>query len=263
MHKKEIIRMACAALVSTAICAPQTPEVPLKFEVASVKPSDPSVGGTNVRYPGDTFTGTGITARNCIALAYNLQPYLLEGGPRWIADQRYDVTARLPAGTVKGPQDPERVPRIRAALQALLADRFQLAVHRETKVVPGYALMVAKGGFRLKEAADDGKGVDISSNRGKLVAERISMGTLARNLSGNLGSPVVDKTDIPGIYNLTLTWTPDEIQSPRKPGAETAEPGAGPSIFSALQEQLGLRLERQKAAVEMLVIDRIEKPAAN
>ena len=260
---KEFTRIASAVLVYTAICIAQTPVTPRKFEVASVKPSDPDVRGTNVRYPSGTFTATGITAKNCIALAYNLQPFQLEGGPRWIADQRYDVIAKLPAGTVKGPQDPERVPRMRAALQALLADRFRLAIHRETKVVPGYALMVAKGGFKLKEAEDDGRGVDISSNRGKLVAERISMGTLARNLSGNLGSPVVDKTDIKGIFNLTLAWAPDEMQSPGKPGTEAAEPSTGPSIFSALQEQLGLKLETQKATVEMVVIDRIEKPTAN
>jgi uncharacterized protein (TIGR03435 family) len=164
---------------------------------------------------------------------------------------------------VTGQQDPERVPRIRAALQALLADRFQLAIHREAKLVSGYALVVGRGGFKLKEAADDGSGVDISSNRGKLIAERISMGTLARNLSGNLGSPVVDKTDIQGLYNLTLAWTPDEMQSPIKPRTEAAEPSTGPSIFAALQEQLGLKLETQKANVEMLVIDRIEKPTAN
>jgi uncharacterized protein (TIGR03435 family) len=141
---KEITRIASAVLVYTAICIAQTSVTPLKFEVASVKPSDPDVRGTNVRYPSGTFTATGITAKNCIALAYNLLPFQLEGGPRWIADQRYDVIAKLPAGTVKGPQDPERVPRMRAALQALLADRFRLAIHRETKVVPGYALMVAK-----------------------------------------------------------------------------------------------------------------------
>jgi uncharacterized protein (TIGR03435 family) len=89
------------------------------------------------------------------------------------------------------------------------------------------------------------------------------MGTLARNLSGNLGSPVVDKTDIKGIFNLTLAWAPDEMQYPGKPDTGAAEPSTGPSIFSALQEQLGLKLETQKTTVEMVVIDRIEKPTAN
>jgi uncharacterized protein (TIGR03435 family) len=233
------------------------------FEVASVKPSAPDVRGTNVHMPNGTFNATGMTAKNCIGLAYDVQPFQLEGGPSWIGDQRYDVVAKLPAGTVNGPQDPERMNRMRAALQALLADRFQLAIHRETKLVPAYALVLAKSGFKLKETADDGRGVDISSNRGKLVAQRISMATLARNLSGNMGSPVMDMTGINGIFDLTLEWTPDEVRSPAKPGTEAAEPSLGPSIFDALQEQLGLKLEKQKAPVEMIVIDRIEKPGGN
>jgi uncharacterized protein (TIGR03435 family) len=228
-----------------------------------VKPSGPDVRGTNVHMPNGTFNATGMTAKNGIMLAYNVQPFQIEGGPSWIADQRYDVIAKLPAGAVKGSQDPERMPQMRMALQALMADRFQLAVHRETKVVPAYVLVAAKSGFKLKETADDGRGVDISSNRGKLTAQRISMGTLARNLSGNIGSPVVDMTGIKGVFDLTLEWTPDAVQSAAKPEGEAAEPALGPSIFNALQEQLGLKLEKQKAPVEMIVIDRIERPAGN
>jgi uncharacterized protein (TIGR03435 family) len=172
----------CAALLGQTAQA-QT------FDVVSVKPSDPNVRGTNMEFPNGTFNATGMTAKNCIMWAYNVQPFQIEGGPNWIADQRYDMVAKLPAGAVKGPQDPDRMLRMRMALQALPAERFQLAIHRETKVVPAYVLVVAKSGFKLKETADDGRGVDISSNRGKLTAQRISMETLARNLSGNIGSP--------------------------------------------------------------------------
>jgi bla regulator protein blaR1 len=233
------------------------------FEVVSVKPTGPEARGGRISFLNGTFTATGITARNCILLAHDIPSFQLAGGPSWIGDQRYDILAKTPAGTLKA-AGPERWAQMRAAVQALLADRFQLIIHRETKLIPGYALVVAKSGFKLKKTADDGH-ADFSSNRGKLTAHQISMELLARNLSGNLSSPVVDMTGIKGGFDLTLEWTPDEVQSPAKPGGEAAEPepSAGPSIFTALQEQLGLRLETQKAPVEMIVIDRIEKPAAN
>jgi uncharacterized protein (TIGR03435 family) len=237
------------------------------FEVVSVKPADPNARGGRISFPNGTFTATGITVKNCIALAYNIPSYQLAGDPSWIGDQRYDIVAKMAAGEVKAPRDPERMPQMRAALQALLADRFQLVIHRETKMMPAYALVVAKSGFKLKETTDDGKG-NFSSNRGKFTAHEISMEILARNLSGILSSPVVDATGIKGVFDLTLEWSPDEVQSPVKAGgevSEAAEPGApaGPSIFTALQEQLGLKLETQKAPVEMIVIDRIEKATAN
>jgi bla regulator protein BlaR1 len=236
------------------------------FEVASVKPSDPNARGGGIGFPNGTFTATGITARNCILLAYDIPTFQLAGGPSWIGDQRYDIVAKMAAGAVKA-AGPERWAQMRVALQALLADRFQLVIHRETRMAPAYALVVAKSGFKLKKTADDGQ-ADFSSNRGKFAAHKISMELLARNLSGILISPVVDTTGIKGVFDLTLEWSPDEVQSPVKAGgevSEAAEPGApaGPSIFTAVQEQLGLKLETQKAPVEMFVIDRIEKPTAN
>jgi uncharacterized protein (TIGR03435 family) len=158
----------------------------------------------------------------------------------------------MPVDAPGAPSGPARTERTRVALQALLAERFQLAVHRETKTMPAYVLVVAKSGFKLKETKDDGRGMDMSANHGKLTFHKVSMESFARNLAGNLNSPVVDMTGIKGVFDLTLEWAQDE-----------AEPGSGPSIFSALQEQLGLKLETQKAPVEMLVIDRIEKPSEN
>jgi uncharacterized protein (TIGR03435 family) len=252
--------LACCAAVLGLSAQGQT------FEVASVKPADPEGRGGRISFPNGTFTATGITARNCILLAYDIPTFQLAGGPSWVGDQRYDIVAKMAAGEVKAPRDPERMPQMRAALQALLADRFQLVIHRENKLIPAYALVVAKSGFKLKKA-DDGQ-ADFSSNRGKFTAHKISMELLARNLSGILSSPVVDMTGIKGVFDLPLEWTPDEVQSPVKAGGEAggaAEPGAptGPSIFTALQEQLGLKLETQKAPVETIVIDRIEKPTAN
>jgi uncharacterized protein (TIGR03435 family) len=227
------------------------------FEVASVKPSDPDSRGTHTDFPNGTFHATGVTAKLCIILAYDIQAFQLEGGPSWIANERYDIEAKVAAGQVKGAHDPERIVQMRTGLQALLADRFQLAIHRETKVMPAYVLVAAKSGFKLKETPDNGRGTNVGTNgSGKLTAQQISMQSLASNLSWLLNSPVVDMTGIKGVFDLKLEWAPDE-------GAAPAEPALGPSIFTALQEQLGLRLEKQKAPVEMIVIDRIEKPSEN
>src|SRR5580658_6440210 len=101
------------------------------FEVASIKPSDPDARGSTIKFPNGTFTATNAPARNLITLAYDVQPFQIEGGPNWIADQRFDVLAKMADGVVKGQHDPDRLPLMRAALQALLADRFQLTIHRE------------------------------------------------------------------------------------------------------------------------------------
>jgi uncharacterized protein (TIGR03435 family) len=223
------------------------------FEVASIKPSNADTQGTSIRFPKGSFEAPGVTAINCITLAYNIPEFQLEGGPGWIGNQRYDIFAKLPSSIADLPPGGRMEP-IRAALKALLAERFQLVVHKETKLVPAYGMTVAKGGFKLKETTNDGKG-NFGFGPGKLQARQISMDQLARNLSGILRSPVVNMTGIQGVFDLTLEWTPDE-------GAATAEPVVGTSIFAAVQE-LGLKLETQKAPVEMIVIDRIERPSQN
>jgi uncharacterized protein (TIGR03435 family) len=228
------------------------------FEVASVKPSDPDSRGTHTDFPNGTFHATGVTAKLCIILAYDIQAFQLEGGPSWIANERYDIVAKVAAGQVKGAHDPERIVQMRTGLQGLLADRFQLRIHRETKLMPAYVLVAAKSGFKLKETPDNGHGTNVGADsaRGKLTAQQISMQSLASNLSWILNSPVADMTGIKGVFDLKLDWAPEE-------GAATAEPATGPSIFTALQEQLGLKLDKQKAPMEMVVIDRIEKPSEN
>jgi uncharacterized protein (TIGR03435 family) len=249
-----MIKIACVLLVSYAALAGQT------FEVASVKPSDPNSQGTHTDFQTGTFHATGVTAKLCIILAYDIQAFQVAGGPGWIANDRYDIVAKAPAGQVKAARDPARIVQMRTGLQALLADRFQLTIHRETKLMPAYVLVAAKNGFKLKEVPDNGRGTNVAANstHSNLKAQQISMESLASNLSWLLNSPVVNMTGIQGVFDLTLQWTPDEGAGPADPAAP-----AGPSIFTALQEQLGLKLETQKAPVEMIVIDRIEKPTEN
>jgi uncharacterized protein (TIGR03435 family) len=169
-------------------------------------------------------------------------------------------------------------------LQALLADRFKLSIHRETKELPVYALVAAKNGPKLQEAKADAtypngiKGPDgvarggmMRIGGGEVTGQGLPIANLTRMLSQQLGRTVIDKTGLTGKYDFTLQWTPDESQGPMFKGADGAPPGgnpappesSGPSLFTAIQEQLGLKLESQKGPVEIIVIDHVEKPSQN
>ncbi len=179
--------------------------------------------------------------------------------------ERYDIVAK-PEG--EGDVTPDQ---LKPMIQALLAERFKLTLHRETKELPVYALVVAKNGPKLQEVEGGPtktKGAQMRMGRGLLNAQAVSMTMLATSLSNQLGRSVIDKTGLTGNYDVKLEWTPDEGQSfgPKEGGPEGAPPppsASGPSIFTAVQEQLGLKLEPQKGPVEILIIDRIEKATEN
>ena len=149
--------------------------------------------------------------------------------------------------------------------QALLADRFKLSFHRETKEMPVYELVVAKNGPKL-QTSTAGQ-AQIRMGRGTLTAQKTSLNLLANNLSQNVGRVVIDKTGLTGDFDIKLEWTPEdgERMGPPRDNGETppSAPAPGLSIFTALQEQLGLKLEARKGPVEILVIDRTEKPSEN
>jgi uncharacterized protein (TIGR03435 family) len=178
---------------------------------------------------------------------------LVLGGPAWLDDQLYDLTAKLPPGALK-----DRVP---VMLQTLLAERFKLAVHRETKEQRVYFLVVAKNGPKLKEtlAADDqgvqqlrGDRLTVQLVRGGIMGHSMHMGALAASLADVAGYQVVDHTALTGMFDINLKWTPEDSK------------GIGPDLFTAIQEQLGLKLESGKAPVEMLMIDHAERiPSEN
>jgi uncharacterized protein (TIGR03435 family) len=151
--------------------------------------------------------------------------------------------------------------KTRQRLQTLLADRFQLRLRRETKELPVYALVAGKNGPKLREADEQGA---MSLGRGRITARKASMERLAENLGNQLGRTVVDRTGLEGNFAFELEWTPDPGQplDLLDPSPAPADP-SGPSIFTALQEQLGLKLEPQKDPVEILIIDHVEKPSEN
>jgi uncharacterized protein (TIGR03435 family) len=187
------------------------------------------------------------------------------GGPSWIDTTKFDIDAKAD-GSVDAQlhllsSDAGRWQKERM-VQALLADRFKLVTHGETRELPIYALVVAKGGPRF--GAIQANGTTINSGNGHIeVQASNSVSVFAEELARVAGRVVVDKTGIQGRYDLMLKWTPDDSPTAGLNGSTAAADASGPSIFTALQEQLGLKLEPQKGPVQVLVIDHIEMPSEN
>ena len=228
------------------------------FEVVSVKPAPPPTGNNlRVTMGGDAgrVNFSNVTLKSVMTRAYGVKPHQISG-PAWLDSERYDIVATIPAGAPR-----EQIPTM---LQTLLADRFKLAVHREQKVMPVYALVVGKNGPKL-HAADAEARLGISMGpTGRQLNGKVSLSRLADALSNWMDRPVLDMTEIKGIYDIDLEWTPDEGQSaPRlAPAGEAGRPearGDSPSIFTAVQEKLGLKLEGRKSPAEIIVVDHAEK----
>ena len=221
-----------------------------RFEVASIKPSaDPTRNNFNNTGKG-RLSMTNVTLQRCIVGAYGIGPNLIVGGPDWLDSDRYVITAK--AEEAVGDHE------LMAMLRTLLAERFRLAVHRETRMARVYVLEVAKNGPKLEKS--EGEQFRTSNGRGLIEARGATMDGFAERLSRQTDLPVVNQTGLDGAYNLKLEWTP-ESQRTVKAGELPADTGV--SLFTAIQQQLGLRLRPQKAPVEMLVIDHAEKPSEN
>jgi uncharacterized protein (TIGR03435 family) len=219
-----------------------------QFEAASVKVHAVSgIPGTNERSGIDEGKGTirveNLPLRGLIQAAYGVREYQFSG-PDWLAGIRYDIVAKPPEGYTHAQFQP--------LMQALLAERFHLAVHRESKQVAGYALVVAKGTTKMHEATAPRS--YFTSRPGLISCTSATVKELVGALAGRLGRPVVDRTELMGAYDIKLEWAPDG-------DATTAD--TLPSLFTALRDQLGLRLETEKVAVEVVVVDRVEKAAEN
>jgi uncharacterized protein (TIGR03435 family) len=227
------------------------PAGPRAFEVASVKRTTPPLSGginSSTRLDPGRLTCTNVSLKKLIYESYGVKDYQV-AGPDWLGTEIYDIAATLPPGTTGD--------EVLLMIQTLLAERFKLAIHRDSKELPVYALVVGKGGSKLEEV-EFGRG-STSGSPGKLTGTRVAIRNLTEFLSRQTGRPVLDMTGLKGFYNFTLTYTPDEAPSAPAPGTPIPESAAGASLFSAIQEQLGLKLEARKASVEILVVDHAEK----
>jgi uncharacterized protein (TIGR03435 family) len=238
------ILLAASLLAFTAWSLVAQPSPRPSFEVASIKPSPPEYVGFQSYVKGERYTAMAATVRNLVGFAYGIRDFQISGGPAWSASTAYNISATMGPGA--------RPIESKLMLQSLLADRFHLKFHRIMKKRTGYALVVDKNGPKLTESKNPGPGLGLG--KGNLNGRGADMGQLAKELSSQLESPIADRTKLTALYDFTLKWTPD---------AQAAD-SSGPSIFTAIREQLGLRLDAVKnVPVDILVIDAVEKPTEN
>ncbi len=218
--------------------------------VASIKPSSDNEP-TGFKTTRGRFLARGVTAKYLIAIAYGLQKFQIAGGERWVEGDRFDIEAKLEAQSAGSGNEA-------LMIKLLLSDRFKLQVHQDTRESPVYALVVVAGGPKIKAVMTQG-GVNV--REGILVSTGMPMGLLASLLGTRLGRTVIDRTNLEGRYAIDLRWTPEPGELPSEPGGRSPTPDlSGPSIFTAVQEQLGLKLLSTKGPAGFLVIDRILKP---
>ena len=226
------------------------------FEVVSVKPNRTATSIGNHFDPG-RMSWTGVPLHVLITSAYGLQSYQISGGPNWMETDRWDIDAKT--------ESPANRTQQLQMLQPLLEDRFQLKTHKEQREVTGYSLVLAKNGSKLhevKEGEVSSRPAGLIVKRGVIDGHAMSIAMLAGFLRSELGRPLTENTGLAGDYDFKLEWVPDESQ-PNSGGNIPAPDSIGPSIFTAIQEQLGLKLEAQKVLLDILVIDHVDKPAAN
>jgi uncharacterized protein (TIGR03435 family) len=218
------------------------------FEVASVKLNVSDSQQSNPgRMAGETFVASNVTAMQLIRALYGFQDFQIIGLPGWANADRFDITARTPSGTT--------LDTARMMAQMLMAERFRLRTHRERKEGNVLALVVARGGLKISPAAptrcDPPSRCGMNATPTRIESTGQSMEQLATRLSRSMAQNVVNRTGVEGIFDFTLEWTQEE----------QFRAGASSTIFTSLTDQLGLRLESQRAEVEVLVVDQIERPS--
>jgi len=263
----KLLSFATAMVLSIAALSGQTPAGEA-FEVASIRPGDSQAGGGTIRVqPGGRFVGENITVRSLITTAYGVPAIRILGLPAWAAETRYQIDARAT------PREQLTYDEARPMLRTLLRQRFQLTARQEMRELPVYLLTLARPdgalGPRLRRndvdcldadarnraraAAPPGVAVcqGIRFATGRMVGGPMPIDSLAGSLEGSSGRPVLNRTGLEGNYDVDLEWaaTPDAVDAV--------------SIFTALQEQLGLKLESSRAPLDVLVIERVERPSEN
>jgi bla regulator protein blaR1 len=259
-----------AAAQQAASANNEPPEKRPAFEVATIKPADSGSGMRIIGFSRIGFTVKNIPLQMLLRVAFGFEDDRILGAPASLTTEQFDIEAKVaePDLPALGKLTLEERRRM---LQPLLEDRFKLKFHYETKVLPVYLLVIAKDGSKMKEFVPPGdpqtNGLRLTG-RGHIEAHGIPMDPLSHQLSQQVGRTVLDRTGLTGKYDFTLDWEPDD-PAPMPGNAQGGQPGAPPpdsgkpSLFTAVQEQLGLKLESQKVPVSVVVIDHIEAPSPN
>jgi uncharacterized protein (TIGR03435 family) len=261
--RRDATRLCIAAICSTAFpthpaafaqsAPPAQPAAPPQFDVATIRPyTGDSAFSSGIETRHGRLNAQNVTLKRCIIGAYGVGPHQVFGDPDWIDAEPFDIQA-------KSEQLIEDDAVMNQMLQALLADRFKLALHSETRTTQAYVLEVDKKGPKLDKAGGGDSSTSTSTGKaGRVTIQALNtdMDLFAKILSRKVDLPVVNQTGVNGIFDFTIHWTPDTI----RPSDQTAD---DVSIFAALPEQLGLHLRATKAPVEMLIIDHVEKPSDN
>jgi uncharacterized protein (TIGR03435 family) len=252
MTSRKLLLPLLLLLLGTELAHAQT-SAPT-FEVTTIKPTGPSSDGhTHINYPpGDRFSASNITLLALMQWAYGMPERQILDGPPWLGSTRFDIQATADTDQIKGLTGEQDRDLKRRMVQALLVDRFHLKLHQETRALPAYDLILAKGGSKLQPTKSSGKNYGIG--RTHFNGEGLTMTSIAEELSQITGRVVVDKTNLADRYDFKLEWSGDDAP---------ATDNSAPSLFTAIQEQLGLKLEPVKEPVPVLVIDHIETPTPN
>lgn len=256
---------ACLAIVvpiSLLAQAPPASQPSKSFEVATIKPTDPNFGGILVGFPGGTLSLRGFTLKDIIGLAYEVDNRQIFNVPKALESARYDVVGKAAA-----PVTMANANEWRPMVQALLTERFHLQMHKETREVPVYVMRVVKSGHKMKPRKDGDGGAPMSLlfQGANLPARNVSVGLLASGLQKVvIDRPVIDKTGLTGNFDFDLSWRPDAGQFNGRGGQLPAasDPDRA-DIFTALQEQLGLKLDSERGPGEVVIVDKVEAPSEN
>jgi uncharacterized protein (TIGR03435 family) len=238
----------------TANAAPKTPA----YDVVSIKPDKTDSGRVSISIDDGNFNASNVSLKMMILGAWGLKDAQVVNLPKWGDSLRFDIKAKIidPDKKLLAALTPEQ---FRSMQQPILLDRFQLKFHHEKKLLPIYDLVVIKSGPKFKEttAADDASHSGIGIHNTNLTAIGVTLSSLADRLSDQVSRIVADKTGLAGKYDFQLNWSPDDA------GPPAADSSAPPDIFTALEEQLGLKLQPGKAEVETFVIDQAQPPSEN
>jgi uncharacterized protein (TIGR03435 family) len=258
----KLITLLIAWAFATMPAASQTPAQALKFDVATIKTSTTVASQMAIGIdPSLRFAATGASLVRMVSFAYGVRPNQIIGGPKWVNEELYDIVAKVDNQQDLG-TDASTLFRstYRVMAQALLADRFNLKIHKETQDLPVYSLVIDKRGAKVQPTSEQGR---LLINLGH-IAGHMTLDTFVQILTAQLGRLVVNKTDLVGLYDVTLDYMPEQpIGTDGERSSNQSLDSNAPSIFTAIQERLGLKLESTKAPVDVIVIDSAQRPSEN